>query len=397
MVPELSITDSTEPKEAQPCRKCKTQIVEVKLTHRDGMCKSCFLNYVRHKFRATLGSTKIVPKNSRVLMLADGSAQSVALLDMVKFGVEDELFKKLHVIIGGVLVIDDLTLCGLEELERQRLLNELHTSLEYLSMPLYLVAVTDEKIQPFESKVKESPTSNITSRFDQVKSLTERQDLLHQIKRRLILKAANELNCPFVFTNDIGLDIAQKLLTNISLGRGAGVTLDVGFCDDRWDSVKIIRPLRDLVPLEVENYLKLNNLKPVVLPKYGAIKGDSASIENLTAAFVNNLQKQFPSTVSTVFKTGDRLKATEYENKGRCRVCQSGLDCAKSETLFAIEYSRIVAEHADKHLDDTDLIQQEANKRVHGADRDYKAELCYSCRNIIIEGTDLDEIFGEIS
>lgn len=374
-----------------PCRKCRVEMVDIMLSPKDGLCQKCFMLYVRHKFRATLGITKLIPKNARVMVLADGSLQSVAMLDMIKYGVEDELFKKLHVVIGGVLTIDNLELCSITGSSKVELLEKYRKSLMYLNMPLYLASVGSEEIKSFETEsiAENDLSTTFTKKFQSLKSLSTRQDYLHQLKRKLIHIAAKRLECPFVFTPEIGVDIAERLLTNISLGRGAGTALDISFCDDRIEDVRIVRPMRDLVPVEVEHYIRLNNLEVVELPKYGLSSGESASIENLTHNFVTNLQDKFASTVSTVSRTGDRLKVTTYDVTGRCKVCHLSLDCASSETLFAVEYSKIVAQHADSHLEDTDFIQDEALKKTQGVDGVVK-DLCYGCRNILLDTDDPD-------
>lgn len=45
-------------------------------------------------------------------------------------------------------------------------------------------------------------------------------------RNELLIKAAKELECKFVFTAQLSIDIASQLLTNISLGRGLHIPFD---------------------------------------------------------------------------------------------------------------------------------------------------------------------------
>lgn len=42
----------------------------------------------------------------------------------------------------------------------------------------------------------------------------------------MLLKVAKKLNCKFIFTPELSVDIASHLLTNIALGRGSQVPED---------------------------------------------------------------------------------------------------------------------------------------------------------------------------
>lgn len=48
--------------------KCNQEKCVIKLDLKLAMCKSCFLLFVRHKFRAALGATKVVPRGSKILV-----------------------------------------------------------------------------------------------------------------------------------------------------------------------------------------------------------------------------------------------------------------------------------------------------------------------------------------
>ncbi len=71
------------------CKKCRVAKSSVVLRKRDAYCSDCFLSACTHKFRATLGKHKAVRPGDRVLVAFGGSASSVALLTMIKDGLEE--------------------------------------------------------------------------------------------------------------------------------------------------------------------------------------------------------------------------------------------------------------------------------------------------------------------
>ncbi len=47
----------------------------------------------------------------------------------------------------------------------------------------------------------------------------------------------------------------------------------------------------------------------------------NSSIEKLSESFVTELQDEFPATVYTIFKTGNKLEAFDGNNSERCVLC----------------------------------------------------------------------------
>lgn len=386
---EMTLIDNSL--ENQLCKRCNLEMCVLKLSHKkDPECRNCFMNYVRHKFKAALGSTKIVKRDSTVLLVADGGPESVVMLDMIKNCLEQNVHQRLHVKVVGILVIDERFLKDGCEETNEDFVKETQSRFEYLQMPLYYTSVASctDPVRTIDdhwtqSKEDNAKKESLKTKLSSLQSLTCQQEYLHSLRVTAMSVAAKQLHAQFVFTPEISLDLAKILLTNISLGRGASVALDVTFCDTRHEpSFKIIRPMRDLTIEEVQHYLALNNLTPGKSHKFGADKGSGTSIQNLTAQFVNGLQEQFCGTVSTVFKTGERLKGKNSGSTTICKVCLSPLDYENSETLLAIEYSRLVSQYANQHIADPEFIDRKAREAVHGDDEALKQKLCHSCRNI---------------
>uniref|UniRef100_A0AAG5D3Z9 Cytoplasmic tRNA 2-thiolation protein 2 n=1 Tax=Anopheles atroparvus TaxID=41427 RepID=A0AAG5D3Z9_ANOAO len=380
------------------CRKCNVEPAVLKLNLKDPQCRQCFLNYVRHKFRASLGSTKIVRRGSRVLVIYTGTQENVTLLDMIRFGLEQDSFKQLRIVPVLLYVDDDFV--SLTQEERMALLSKRLSILKQFNFPSYYTTCGSSKYTelPKDGNVSSTEYEQDEGRLVQilhaVRSVTSKQDLLQQLRKQTYGKVATGLNCNYVFLSDIGIDLAKTLLSNVALGRGCSLAQDVAFCDDRDNSVKIIRPIRDLNPDEITNYLQYSETKLDYVSNVEHF-GDKPSLQNLTATFIDNLQLSFPSTVSTVFRTGDKLDAPKSASSQSCCFCGAFLDYRGSKTLFATEYSRLVSSRINaacghgEILEKSKQMEVDAERAVNGEGEeqldDLKKNLCHGCRNIFVD------------
>lgn len=420
-----SSADATSTPETLLCTVCNAADahVAVHLPFRQPQCAACFLAHVRHKFRANLGANKMIPRGGRVLVWYDGAANSSALLDMIRFGTTMDRFKKLH-IEPCVLYIDEYCLQSTstssassshlqQRMERLQTVRELLQQFEldafYVSVaqarsdgccPLDFSAVTAETIR---AEALGAAEATFVRTVDAFATLTARQEYVHCIRKHIIRESANRLSCAFAFTAETCADLAVSLLANISLGRGTSVAEDVSFCDAR-DRVRILRPIRDFSTQEVAEYVRLAPVRCFSDAdedeNAAAQRDEFASIQNLTRAFVDGLQADFQSTISTVFRTGSKIAAqsTSGKNKSggqrrsdgagdgdgnkRCVICASALDCDGSETLLAVEFSRMCALRSG--IDDGD--RSEETKTI-----DEQQTMCYGCRNVFMDIKNTDE------
>ncbi|XP_053664379.1 cytoplasmic tRNA 2-thiolation protein 2 [Anopheles marshallii] len=411
--PELSVNEL--------CRKCNTEMAVLKLNLKEPQCRVCFLNYVRHKFRASLGSTKIVRRGSRVLVIFTGAAENVTLLDMIRFGLEQDSFKQLR-IVPILLYVDDGFVEKTDELRIQQLSKRINVLKQFSSFPSYYTVCGSSKYaeitfnETFSPIGFEQDEARLLQVLEAVRSVSSKQDLLEQVHNQTYRNIAKALNCNYVFLSDIGIDLAKTLLSNVALGRGCSLAQDVAFCDDRDDAAKLIRPIRDLNPDEVSNYLQFSEAQLQYLPLVKHFE-DKPSLQNLTSKFIDNLQQTFPSTVSTVFRTGDKLDVLKSvqrvtsddganflamfdksltlndQSVGECcRFCGAVLDYKGSKTLFATEYSRLVSSRINAACSHEDILQKskqmelDAERAVNGEKNEEQQELlkhlCHGCRNI---------------
>lgn len=378
--------------------KCNQEKCVIKLDLKNAMCKSCFLLFVRHKFRAALGATKVLARDSRILVCFSGGANDVCLLSMTKLGIEDFSFKKLCVDLEVVFIDDGCTesFDVHERLKKIEKVREVVAQFEginchyaSISDPLTILNLNSVTKNDLESAIVAE--SCFMKKFNALQSLTSKQDFLDATKTENLRQIALLLSCSFVFISDICIIIAKRLMHSVALGRGSSVAHDVSFCDDRVEHVKILRPLKDLSKLEVENYNKFNGIDIITTQPYGIRAGHFASIQNATSNFIDGIQENFSSTVSTVYKACSKVapKISENQSEARCQLCLSSLDYENSDTLFAIEFSRVVSEMADQQMKNIKNCEEKAKNAVEGGE--VVKNLCHGCRNIFI-GLNEDEL-----
>ncbi|XP_006762255.1 PREDICTED: cytoplasmic tRNA 2-thiolation protein 2 isoform X3 [Myotis davidii] len=162
-------------------------------------------------------------------------------------------------------------------------------------------------------------TEALSRLFDSVKTLTAKQELLQTLRTHLILHVA----------------------------RTHGYSK--GFSDERHGDVVVVRPMRDHTLKEVAFYNRLFAVPSVFTPAIDTKAPEKSSIHRLMEAFMLRLQAQFPSTVSTVYRTSEKLvKAPRDGNAGgppdpRCLLCMCALDIdtADSATAFGAQTSHL--------------------------------------------------------
>ncbi|XP_037671692.1 cytoplasmic tRNA 2-thiolation protein 2 isoform X1 [Choloepus didactylus] len=194
-------------------------------------------------------------------------------------------------------------------------------------------------------------TEALTRLFDSVKTLTAKEELLQALRTHLILHVARAHHYSKVLTGESCTRLAIKLMISLALGRGAFLAWDTGFSDDRHGDVVVARPMRDHTLKEVAFYNHLFAVPSVFTPAIDTQAPDRASIHRLMEAFVLRLQAQFPSTVSTVYRTSEKLAKAPRDKQAtdsasRCLLCMCTLDIdhADSATAFGAQTSISLAQ-----------------------------------------------------
>ncbi|XP_075432907.1 cytoplasmic tRNA 2-thiolation protein 2 isoform X3 [Ascaphus truei] len=175
-------------------------------------------------------------------------------------------------------------------------------------------------------------TCKLTQLFTSAKTLTAKQELLHTLRTHLIMHTARSCGYSKVMSGESCTRLAVRLLANISLGRGAFLALDTGFSDSRYRDVSVIRPMREYSLKEISFYNRLFQVPSVFIPTLDTKVPENSSIQQLSESFITKLQADFPSTVSTVYRTSEKLNISSTDTsqesgpQERCLLCLCTLD-----------------------------------------------------------------------
>uniref|UniRef100_A0A8B9IF64 Cytoplasmic tRNA 2-thiolation protein 2 n=1 Tax=Anser cygnoides TaxID=8845 RepID=A0A8B9IF64_ANSCY len=177
-------------------------------------------------------------------------------------------------------------------------------------------------------------TAELLRLFEAAETLTAKEELLQMLRSHLILHTARTRGYAKVMTGESCTRVAVKLLTNLALGRGAFLAVDTGFVDSRHGDVTLVRPMREYMAKEIAFYNHFFGVPTVITPPLSTKRREKTSIHRLMESFLLGLQVDFPSTISTVYRTGEKLSAAPAEAGSelqRCLLCLCALDIAGGE------------------------------------------------------------------
>ncbi|KQK80116.1 cytoplasmic tRNA 2-thiolation protein 2 [Amazona aestiva] len=317
-----------------------------------GNTGNCFREYFMHKFRAMLGKNRIIFPGEKVLLAVSGGPASSAMLRQVQEGLSRETAKKLR-FIPSVIYVDEGAVRGQSPAQREQSLACMETLLQATGFPYYLVHLEQELLKLFEA----------------VQTMTAKEELLQMLRTHLILQTARTKGYTKVMTGETCTRVAIKLLTNLALGRGAFLAVDTGFKDNRHGDVMVVRPLREYMAKEIAFYNHFFDVPTVIAPPLPTKRRDKPSFRHVVESFLLGLQKDFPSTISTVYRTGEKLSADRAKpscEAERCLLCLCALDLDGEEEL-ALEPTLII--------DEPELERNGAERKSA-----YIPLLCYGCR-----------------
>uniref|UniRef100_A0AAZ3SKQ9 Cytoplasmic tRNA 2-thiolation protein 2 n=1 Tax=Oncorhynchus tshawytscha TaxID=74940 RepID=A0AAZ3SKQ9_ONCTS len=437
------------------CVKCKENTTVLIIRAGDAFCRGCFKEYFIHKFRAMLGKNRVIFPGEKVLLAVSGGPASSSMLSQVQEGLSRDAPKKLR-FVPGIIYIDEGGASGQSMEERKRAVAQLEsvfraTNYHYhivhleqvLSLPSsvleagssatgkpptgssYKAAVDhliptrknqnqhpDLSVENAQShlsnlsmqEVQNGVTSPITPEhtqalkrlFASVRTPTAKEDLLHTLRQHLILHTARTQGYTKVMMGDSCSRLAIKLLSNISLGRGASLATDTGFSDPRHGDVVIVRPMRDYSSKEIAYYNRMFDIPSVFIPGLDSKAQDKASIQRLTESFVTKLQTDFPSTVSTIYRTSEKLHTacppqnTNTQLSAKCLLCVCALDTKLGESHC--QCTKMASHHGNGLYSLNKNTQYCVCSFREPETVDLKSLLCYSCRLTIKDMTALDAL-----
>ncbi|CAL1533260.1 unnamed protein product [Lymnaea stagnalis] len=360
----------------QKCVKCDNPGILITRID-DSFCKDCFQIYVIHKFRAAIGKTKLIRCGEQVIVAFSGGANSAALLHLIEHGKSERAHRKLR-FVPTLIHVDECGILDITPDERKANRCQVIDLMKASGFPAYLTCLEQVLVMGGDetsSSVKHQPTDHPLARdvtepqvwmvkpdsdgtdmplpstsqterlktlVNKIASLTGAQDLVRQLRNQLLVATARNLCITKVLTAESSTRMAVEILADVAQGRGSQVSLNTGFSDTRNGDVMIIRPVRDLNSKDLAMFNKLFNVKSVFIPTKASKTSLSSTIEKLTETFVMGLQADFPSTVSNIKRTSEKLGLANTETCPKCCLCMSPLDTrtGPSSALKAIEFSQ---------------------------------------------------------
>ncbi|KAM6300374.1 cytoplasmic tRNA 2-thiolation protein 2 [Aegotheles albertisi] len=363
----------------------------------DAFCRDCFQQYFVHKFRAMLGKNRVIFPGEKVLLALSGGPASSAMLRQVQEGLSRETAKRLR-FVPGLVYIDEGSVRGQSPAQREQSLTRMETLLRATGFPYHLahleqalelppsilrpgpevprepvpsykeavdgfiqqqrqgdrdggtsvpnLSTQDTPAEPPARLPSATSTQELLRLFQAVETPTAREELLQMLRIHLIVQTARTKGYTKVMTGESCTRVAIKLLTNLALGRGAFLAVDTGFLDRRHGDVLVVRPMRDHTAKEIAFYNHFFNVPTVIAPPLPTKRRDKPSIHRLIERFLLGLQEDFPSTISTVYRTGEKLSpapAVASSESQRCLLCLCALDIDGEEEL-ALEPTLITEE-----------------------------------------------------
>jgi len=342
------------------CKKCPNVEASVVLRGKDIYCKSCLLNNVQHKMRATLGKHKATRPGEKILIGVSGGENSVGLVHMLMVGKNDDHKKLLFT--PELLWIDEGCVFDFDETRRRENISDVFKLLSTYGFNVNIALLEDVNSLESESIVVYSnpdlvkfnkPQSDQLSRtFKSLSDRSSRHEFLIQTRKKVLVGVAQKIGCGKIMTGETGTRLAVELMSSVACGVGAGLPHRVGFRDSRDDGVVILRPMREISSKEVSLYCVYNHL---VTWHGQEVQGVGDTIRNVTQEFLLGLQENFPSTIPTVNRTGDKLTAfddmTDDDNdEDTCLMCGSSLDTSTNtchNALQATQYSSYISAGGD--------------------------------------------------
>lgn len=89
------------------CRKCQQNRGSVLLQKKDVFCNDCLIGHCTKTFRTTIGKSRLLKSEDKILVGFSGGLSSVALVDLIRRRLDEEQFQKLR-FIPSLLFIDGI-------------------------------------------------------------------------------------------------------------------------------------------------------------------------------------------------------------------------------------------------------------------------------------------------
>ncbi|KAK9236877.1 hypothetical protein V1525DRAFT_189939 [Lipomyces kononenkoae] len=333
------------------CRRC-TNNAAVFISRKEPFCRECFVRFLRGKQRKQMADYKVCydPSTSapqippKILLALSLSESSLSLFEMLVSLLHEQ--RKMHRGNSGfelfVVHVDQSNVypypAGMEPntiLENIRqnyhdtctitctpvddFFADARTGLQFIHDASDIAEYSLLEDQALDSKI------TVSDLLTNIRDRTSKLDILQIIRETLIFKTAKELECTTILWGDTMSRLAEKTLSLTAKGRGSVIPYLLS--DGSRNDIHNIYPLREVLRSEAEEYINLLDISKYVSKP--SIKTPNVlrmmTIDDLLGNYFADIEKGFPSIVSTVVRTAAKLTDTVARARYACALC--GLPC----------------------------------------------------------------------
>lgn len=397
-----------QPKESKPvktCLKCKVKPSEVNIRENYPLCKECFLSFIQHKFRTSIGQSRSIKRGENVLIALSGGICSRGLLDIFfnyHKGAENPKSGKVqkfkNITIG---FIDESSLLGtnsnldtINNIVKLYNLPLISQSLEDIFSPIFtnsseyneIVKITNDtdkndiykKLESVKDDNHMTNKEKLLTLFNSISSDTVKEDLLKHIKITLLNFMAKKAGCSILCLGDSSTKVANNVISYTSKGRGFSLPLDIGLEAKLMKEIMMIRPIKTLLFKELEQYVVYNNLE-VINEKVNTEAEINKSIDLIANRFISELQENFPSTVTTIVSSANKLSInTSIGSENNCALCLA----PRRKNAESWYHNHTISKVEDTSVYTNDKLDEDTENQDKVIPPEYK-HFCFNCQIIL--------------
>ncbi|KAI7868785.1 hypothetical protein BDF14DRAFT_1790886 [Spinellus fusiger] len=406
------------------CCKCKTESAAVLIRHAY-YCRSCFIFVFVGKYRSIITKSRSIARNrGKVLLACSGGLSSLTMTHLThEFRrVEPHEKKKVQLLGPAVLChLDESALFGtentserLEKMAKEKYpeipfvsyrMEDVLSASEFTDSPHFektLKSTTNNRNSDYEHYVQliqkstrsteESSVDALRRLFGHINKNTAKGDLHWHMKMAMLVFIARREGCSYIFMGDSSTRQAIKMIAMTSKGRGYSVPMDVSVENTTsFEDIVIIRPMKDMLAKEIGFYSHFCGLDAYAIAPVHWETGLPAktSIDKLTEEFITTLDRDFPSTVSTISRTASKLTPPKnVDLNRRCAMCLMPYQAGISAWRQGITVSEVEGQNEAEVSVDTPTSSCTTNQESccgggcsgSSPSVDFYSHVCYSCQ-----------------
>jgi cytoplasmic tRNA 2-thiolation protein 2 len=153
-----------------------------------------------------------------------------------------------------------------------------------------------------------------------IKSRSSYQDIVHLIIRRIGAMLAQAKGWQTVIYGDSMTRLAESIISLTAKGRGQSIPSQI-FPEAAKPSIKY--PMCEILSSEIKDYVKIRGLDTLTASLLEPVPSTTRlqSVDELVRQYFVNVEKGFPTIVSTVVRAAAKLASPEGVGDHKCKLC----------------------------------------------------------------------------